>query len=254
MPSTTLYAYGTTSSDARYPGFTLEARRNSPAHVYWANYIPDAEHFLPVDRTIHWANPPHGGVPTVTHLHGAETQSFYDGHPDAWFTPAGDHGPTYTTQLYTYPNAQKPTMLWYHDHVVGITRLNVLAGLTGLYFLRSQEDLNLTSLFPYGTFELPIVLKDLQFWPNGSINFPNVGDSPSFHPQWCPEYFGDTILVNGKAWPTLTIYPRFYRSGKSLHAHSQTPMHQTMINPCSCTRLMTQEVACMCQVSVPEWG
>ncbi|KAG0577655.1 hypothetical protein KC19_5G170500 [Ceratodon purpureus] len=210
LPPTTLYAYGQTISDAMYPAATLEARRNQPAHVYYTNNIA-GPHILPIDRTIHWANPLHGGVPIVTHLHGAEVQSYSDGHPDAWFTQNGDHGPTYTTQNYTYPNAQNPTMLWYHDHVVGITRLNVLAGLAGLYMLRSDQDQCLTDLFPYGQFEIPIVLKDLQFWSNGSINFPNIGDSPATHPQWCPEYFGDTIVVNGKAWPTLTVHPRCYR-------------------------------------------
>lgn len=216
LTPTTLYAYGVNSSSARFPGPTLEATRGNLAKIYWANSIPDATHMFPVDTTIHWANPPHGGVPNVVHLHGAETQSTYDGHPDAWFTPPafGDHGPTYTTQNYSYPNQQKPAMLWYHDHVVGITRLNVLAGLTGLYMLRSTQEQNLTRIFTPGVFEIPFVIKDLQFWSNGSINFPNVGDSPGVHPQWCPEYFGDTILVNGKVWPYLNVSRRIYRLDK----------------------------------------
>jgi spore coat protein A len=193
-----------------YPGPTLEAKMDVTSRIHWDNHIPDEEHFLPVDRSIHWANPKRGGVPTVVHLHGAETESIHDGHPDAWWTPKGEHGPTYVTQHNSYPNTQRPAMLWYHDHVVGITRLNVVAGLSGLYFLRSPED-KLTKQFPYGEYEIPLVFKDWQFWPNGSINFPNVGDNATIHPSWCPEYFGDTILVNGKVWPYLDLQPRVYR-------------------------------------------
>lgn len=168
------------------------------------------EHFLPMDRTIHWANP-WAGVPIVVHLHGGKAPSAFDGHPDAWCSPQNKYGPSFETQNYTYPNSQRPTMLWYHDHVVGITRLNVVAGLTGLYMIRSQEDKNLTEIFVPRKFKIPVVLWDLQFWPNGSINFPNVGGSPKAHPVWCPEYFGDTILVHGKIWPYLKVFPQLYR-------------------------------------------
>ncbi|CAK9197488.1 unnamed protein product [Sphagnum jensenii] len=210
LPPTTLYAYGESQETAVYPGPTLEAKMDVTSRIHWDNHIPDEEHFLPLDRSIHWANPKRGGVPTVVHLHGAETESIHDGHPEAWWTPKGDHGPTYVTQHNSYPNTQRPAMLWYHDHAVGITRLNVVAGLSGLYFLRYPED-KLTKQFPYGEYEIPLVFKDWQFWPNGSINFPNVGDNRTIHPSWCPEYFGDTILVNGKVWPYLDLQPRVYR-------------------------------------------
>jgi len=210
LPPTTLYAYGESQETAVYPGPTLEAKMDVTSRIHWDNHIPDEEHFLPLDRSIHWANPKRGGVPTVVHLHGAETESIHDGHPEAWWTPKGEHGPTYVTQHNSYPNTQRPAMLWYHDHAVGITRLNVVAGLSGLYFLRSPED-KLTKQFPYGEYEIPLVFKDWQFWPNGSINFPNVGDNATIHPSWCPEYFGDTILVNGKVWPYLDLQPRVYR-------------------------------------------
>jgi spore coat protein A len=210
LPPTTLYAYGESQETAVYPGPTLEAKMDVTSRIHWDNHIPDEQHFLPVDRSIHWANPKRGGVPTVVHLHGAETESIHDGHPEAWWTPKGEHGPTYVTQHNSYPNTQRPAMLWYHDHVVGITRLNVVAGLSGLYFLRSPED-KLTKHFPYGEYEIPLVFKDWHFWPNGSINFPNVGDDATIHPSWCPGYAGDTILVNGKVWPYLDLQPRVYR-------------------------------------------
>ncbi|KAL2609728.1 hypothetical protein R1flu_028301 [Riccia fluitans] len=209
LPPTTLYAYGTSQKTATYPGPTLEAIRNKPAHIRWENHIHDAETFLITDRSIHWANPKRGGVPIVTHLHGGELESAYDGHPEAWFTASGEKGKKFVTQNYTYPNSQPATLLWYHDHTVGITRNNVLAGLAGLYILRSpSED---PKHLPSGDYEIPLVIQDKQFWANGSINFPDVGDSPANHPNWCPEYFGDTILVNGKVWPYLNVYPAKYR-------------------------------------------
>jgi FtsP/CotA-like multicopper oxidase with cupredoxin domain len=179
-----------------------------------------------VDRTVSWANPKRGGVPIVTHLHGAETESISDGNPDAWFTAKGEYGSAYITQNYTYANSQFPTLLWYHDHTYGITRLNILAGLVGLYIIkpgpavaaaaavaasRSEEHDQDETPRPYNwlptkNFEWSLVLADKQFFPNGSINFPNIGDSPKNHPNWCSEYYGDTILVNGKIWPYVRVH------------------------------------------------
>jgi FtsP/CotA-like multicopper oxidase with cupredoxin domain len=159
-----------------------------------------------VDETVGWADPAGGGVPIVTHLHGAEVQSLYDGHPEAWFTPQGETGPSYSGQNYTYPNDQPPAALWYHDHTIGITRLNVAAGLAGMYIIRSDEEDR--AGLPLG---LPLVLHDRQFYADGSLNFPTLGIIPDLHPQWCPEYYGDTILVNGVAWPRARVLRRAYR-------------------------------------------
>lgn len=112
LPPTTLYAYGESQKTASFPGPTLEATRNVAANIRWENHITDVEHFLPVDRTLMWANPKKGGVPIVVHLHGAEVQSEFDGHPDSWWTSQKEYGLTYTTQNYTYPNKQRATSLW----------------------------------------------------------------------------------------------------------------------------------------------
>lgn len=101
----------------------------------WENHIPDEDHLLPLDDLIEWARPCRGGILVVVHVHGVEVPSIYDGNLDAWFTPKNETGPAYTTQDYVYPTRQNPTALWYHDHTIGITRLNVLAGLSGLYIL-----------------------------------------------------------------------------------------------------------------------
>ncbi|CAM6091324.1 unnamed protein product [Calypogeia fissa] len=208
LPETTLYAYGTSQETASYPGPTLVAKRGIPSHFQWENHIYDRHHFLPVDDSISWAKPKGGGVPLVTHLHGGEVLSESDGHPNCWHTALGDVGSGYTTNNYTYANAQPPAMIWYHDHTVGITRLNMVAGLHGLYLIRSLEE---PPNLPSGEFEKFMALQDKYFFKDGSINFPNVGVSPKTHPVWCPEYYCDTILVNGKAWPYLNVYPTKYR-------------------------------------------
>ncbi|CAM6023991.1 unnamed protein product, partial [Sphagnum balticum] len=246
LPPTPLYAFGTSRDTASYPGPTLEARRGVESYVRFENHIHDRQHMLRVDKTLMWANPQTssddnddsgGGVPIVPHLHGGEVESSSDGYPDAWFTATGGgealHGPAYRTQNYTYANSQPATMLWYHDHSLGIVRLNVLSGLFGAYIIRGDEDEDTSSsskaeleknrssrtssrtssswMLPKEEEELVLLLHDMQFFPDGSINFPTIGDSPKMHPSWCPEYFGDTILVNGKAWPYVRVQPRMYR-------------------------------------------
>ncbi|KAL2608728.1 hypothetical protein R1flu_027301 [Riccia fluitans] len=209
LPATTLYAYGTSEATATYPGPTLVAKRNIPSCVRFENHIYDSETFLVTDKTLPWANPANGGVPIVPHLHGAEVESASDGHPDAWFTASGEQGPKFVTQNYNYPNSQPSTLLWYHDHTVGITRNNVLAGLTGLYFIRSIDDD--PAYLRRWTNEIPLVIQDKRFWANGSISFPDVGVSPHIHPYWCQGYSGDVVLVNGKIWPYLAVHPEKYR-------------------------------------------
>ena len=64
-------------------------------------------------------------IPVVTTLHGAHT---------------ADTRTLQREDVATYRNEQPATMLWYHDQTLGLTRLNVYAGLTGLYILRDQKD------------------------------------------------------------------------------------------------------------------
>ena len=152
-------------------------------------------------------------VPTVTHLHGGENESVDDGHPEAWFTFDGKRGPEYKTSLYNYPNKQQSATLWYHDHTLGITRLNVYAGLAGFYLLRDKKHSSLDErlCLPSGKYEIPLVIQDRMFNTDGSLLFPNVGNIPDIHPYWNPEFFGDTIMVNGKVWPNLNVDRHQYR-------------------------------------------
>ncbi|GAQ87837.1 hypothetical protein KFL_003810010 [Klebsormidium nitens] len=207
LPETPLFAYGLSQAAATVPGPTLEAKWGSPVQITWENQIGAAKHPLPVDDTIMRAKPV-SGVPTVVHLHGGEVSSLYDGHPDAWFTKGGEKGAAYTTNVYTYGNRQDPATLWYHDHTLGFTRLNVQMGLAGFYILRNPSVDNQFKL-PRRGFEIPLVIKDFSFRSDGSVDYPGGGSGS--HPVWEPEFFGDAITVNGIAWPYLEVLPRKYR-------------------------------------------
>jgi FtsP/CotA-like multicopper oxidase with cupredoxin domain len=112
--------------------------------------------------------------------------------------------------VYNYPNLQPPGTLWYHDHSLGLTRINVLAGLAGFYFIRDPAD-QVAPLLPSGKYEVPLVLQDRSFNVDGSIWFPSEGANPYLHPYWASEYVGNTIMVNGAVWPKLDVDSGEYR-------------------------------------------
>ncbi len=167
-------------------------------------------------------------VPIVTHLHGAQDQSDSDGTPEQWFTPNGIHGKDYRTSVPTdsnaavfyYPNAQLPTTLWYHDHALGLTRLNVLSGLAGYYLLRDPAD-PLASKLPSGQYEMPLIFQDRTFQPDGSLFYPAYGYYPNYtpppfnytkvEPYALSAMLGNTIIVNGKVWPNMNVNQGQYR-------------------------------------------
>lgn len=199
--------------EGQVPDPVIEAEKGITTKIQWINEISDEKHILPVDHTLHGS---HEGMPevrTVVHLHGAEVEPDSDGHPDAWYTRNFEVcGPRFTQKIYTYPNNQRAATLWYHDHAVGITRLNVYAGLAGMYIIRSEEERALN--LPSGIFEIPLVIQDKTFNEDGSLFYPsNVPDPPPTYPEVSitPGFAGDTIIVNGKAWPYLDVEQRKYR-------------------------------------------
>jgi spore coat protein A len=185
-----------------YGGFiagpTLETRSGEGLLVEWANELPQ-KHFLPIDYRLHGAERDKPEVRTVAHLHGAKTGPESDGHPEDWIAPG-------KSALYYYPNQQDATMLWYHDHAMGINRLNIYAGLFGSFFIRdaAEDGLHL----PSGKYEVPLTLFDRLLTPDGQLYYP-VSDKPEA--PWVPEVFGDAALVNGKLFPYLEVEPRRYR-------------------------------------------
>jgi spore coat protein A len=240
---TTVWGYGTGPGfpAATFPGRTFIAQGdgsgvdNRKVCVQWTNDLTDdagepLPHLLPIDRTLHWAFSLPGytwedylehGVPVVPHVHGGHTESDSDGLPEYWWTPGESAvGPRFVKSLYEYDNDQEAGTVWYHDHGLGITRLNVYAGLAGFFLIRDDVDTGLPDnplglpAFPY---EVPIVIQDRLFTEGGELFYPTEPDElePGFppppDPSALPEFFGDFILVNGQLWPYLDVEPRQYR-------------------------------------------
>jgi len=193
LPPTRVWGY-----NQSMPGPTFEVRSHQGILVEWKSALP-AKHFLPIDHTIHGAERDKPEVRNVVHLHGAKVPPESDGYPEHWFTPG--HSATYF-----YPNRQRAATLWYHDHALGITRLNNFAGLAGVYVIHDEFEAGLG--LPSGKFDLPLVLQDRSFDPDGRLNYPVSGDPEAPH---IAEFFGNAVLVNGKVFPFLEVEPRKYR-------------------------------------------
>jgi spore coat protein A len=283
FPMTTVWGYGGAPNGVFHsPSFTIEATVDRPVRVQWINDLLDANggflpHLLPVDPTLHWANPgggvsgrdmrpvftstpgPYRGpVPMISHLHGGHNAEESDGYPEAWFLanandiPAGyaTVGTFYDeyrqefqakwgtswepgTSTFEYLNDQRASTLWFHDHTLGMTRLNVYAGPAGFFLLRGGESDLPAGVLPGpapalgdepGTryHEIPIAIQDRSFNADGSLFYPGsraffdgfggpyIPDS-DVSPIYNNEFFGNAMMVNGHTWPTLQVEPRRYR-------------------------------------------
>jgi FtsP/CotA-like multicopper oxidase with cupredoxin domain len=199
-----------------------------------------------------------GPVPIVPHLHGGHNAQESDGYAEAWYLPAASNiPPRFATEgtryddfktiflnkfgvtwepgtaTFQYQNDQRAGTFWYHDHTLGMTRLNVYAGPAGFYLLRrGPGDLPPAILpgpapgvgaDPFGTFyEIPLAIQDRSFNADGSLFYPDsrkffdgfagpyIPDS-DVSPIWNPEFFGTTMVVNGRTWSFLKVEPRRYR-------------------------------------------
>ena len=318
LPATTVWGYGAVRSANKKgllihhaPSLTIESKWNRPVRVKWINGLVDdagnyLPHLLPVDPTLHWANPSGGEtgrdarpdvagrtyvpvaeftdpetqytrytgpVPLVTHLHGAVgVGDESDGYAEAWFLPAAIDVPAgYATvgtwydyfaskasssfkatwgpgfAVFQYPNDQRESTLWYHDHTLGMTRLNVYAGPAGFFLVRGGPEGEKAILdsrsgrtavlpgpaplegdkFPPNKtyYEIPIAIQDRAFNEDGSLFYPDsreffdgaTAQNPGFIPEtdlspiWNPEFFGNTIMVNGNTWPFQVVEQRRYR-------------------------------------------
>lgn len=206
MPKTTVWGY-----EGIYPGPTIEVEKGEKVYVKWMNDLP-TRHLFPIDHTVHGAEKEKPAVRTVVHLHGGRTEPASDGYPDAWFTKGfAKLGPFFEKSIYEYQNKQSSRALWYHDHAIGLTRLNIYAGLAGFYFIRDAHERSLN--LPAGRFEIPLLIQDRTFREDGSLFYPaQPEDNKSgIVPSIIPSFFGDTIVVNGKVWPYLEVEPRRYR-------------------------------------------
>jgi spore coat protein A, manganese oxidase len=284
MPATTVWGYGSAPHRGtfNYPAFTVEARADRPVRVAWINGLVDRNgrylpHLLPVDPTLHWANPPGGRdgrdmdptftstpgpytgpVPIVTHLHGGHSAEESDGYAEAWYLPHANNIPAgYArigsfyeefkakfeakwhqawppgTAVFQYQNDQRASTMWFHDHTLGMTRANVYAGPAGFYLVRGgASDLPEGVLpgpaprlgDPPGTsyYEIPVAVQDRSFNNDGSLFYPTSREFfdgfsgpyipfSDISPIWNAEFFGNTMVVNGRTWPVLSVEPRRYR-------------------------------------------
>ncbi|HEV8337190.1 MAG TPA: multicopper oxidase domain-containing protein [Candidatus Polarisedimenticolia bacterium] len=207
LPPTRVWGYHDGVSAMSTPGPIIVARTGMPVTVNWVNDIRDFvtnaprtnNHYLAIDTMtdsegmtcIHGAE---NKAKTVVHLHGGHVPAAFDGYPESTFLP-GDPPVTYT-----YPNDQQAGFIWFHDHALGVTRLNVYMGLAGAYLIRdSVEDaINL----PAGQYEVPLVIQDKKLNPDGSLKYPAM---------WMDHWFGDKVMVNGKIWPYLSVKKGKYR-------------------------------------------
>ena len=193
LPPTRFWGY-----DGTMPGPTIEARRGEPLLIEWANELP-GQHLLPIDHGLHGAGINVPQVRSIVHVHGARVPPESDGYPESWYTPGH-------SAIHRYPNGQDAATLWYHDHAMGIERLNVYAGLLGAYLIRDAEEDALK--LPRGEFEIPLLIADRQFTADGQLYYPTSGTAES---PWVSEAYGDAVLINGKLAPYLEVEPRTYR-------------------------------------------
>lgn len=216
-----------------FPGPTIEARKDVPILVRWFNNLPN-KHLFPVPHTLHGTlDAP--DVRTVVHLHGADVADDSDGYPDAWYTRNYEKtGESFTGKVYKYTNHQYGATLWYHDNAIGITRLNVYAGLAGFYILRDNLEDRLD--LPKGKYEIPLMIQDRTFNEDGSLFYPEAQIVD--HQASLPVNFGNVATVNGKIWPYLNVEPHKYRF-RILNGSNVRDYKLTLSNGASFTQIGT---------------
>jgi spore coat protein A, manganese oxidase len=223
LPPTTLFGYvGGPHDGASYLGPVILAQSGTPVSASYTNNLAPDDYlkvFTNHGSSYTQFNPikPTPEVRILTHLHGGLLTGDSDGNP---YENPGAFA-SGQKQTATYPNAgvnkdgtpylHPASLLWYHDHLLGDTRMNVVAGLAGAYLLRDDFDTGANPLLPgpIGKYELPLVVQDRQFNSDGSLLYPVA--PLSTNGPWIGEYFGDAMLVNGKIWPTLAVEPAVYR-------------------------------------------
>jgi spore coat protein A, manganese oxidase len=126
MPKTSSFGYQVRDEHERdvFGGPTIEAAKGKPVTVKVTNELGAHPLAGVIDRSIMGVEASDAVAPRGTvHLHGAHSESRYDGEPESTYKP----GQSFT---YQYGNDQDAAGLWYHDHSLGLTRLQVTAGLS----------------------------------------------------------------------------------------------------------------------------
>ncbi len=257
--STTIWGYGD-NSFYTWPGRTFQVRTYEPLEVKWENRLNKLPTILTgkdntslgfgdytgrsvYDTSLHWAYSLPGyegfslekdGVPIVAHVHGGHSDFQVDGNPEFFFSPGYTiRGPQWVDKKYLYDNSQPAGTLWYHDHALGITRLNVYAGMAGFYIMRDEFDTGLPGndlSLPAHPYEAAFAIQDRMFKDDGELFYPAFPGDPFYEdfiigegailppdvfpgggPTGLAEFFGDHMVVNGKIWPKMDVERRNYR-------------------------------------------
>jgi len=248
-------------NNQRYLGPLIVARKGRAVRMQMTNKLPN-KHILPVDTSLMGAEADQFVNRICVHLHGGFTPWTSDGGPFTWFAP----GPWDTSKAplsqyrgecflngtgvdgqaeYYYPNNQSARLSWYHDHAMGITRLNAYAGLAAGYLIGDDFEDFLIKIGLVPATQIPLIIQDKSFNEDGSLWYPTAYEGPSAEavpdlpnpwvpltqqtvnsfagqkgrwdrdtdkpvpmtPSCVPEFFSDTILVNGAPWPNASIAP-----------------------------------------------
>ncbi|MEU6734016.1 multicopper oxidase domain-containing protein [Streptomyces physcomitrii] len=233
LPATRLWTY-----EGGHLGPTIEARSGQRLRIAWENDLTGAFPLAAVrvpfafeeGQPLMWDRPgregadPRGDVAalppwTAVHLHGAVTGGGNDGWAENAVLPGH-------AQLSEYPNQQAATGLWYHDHAMHITHLNVMSGLAaGAYLIRDAEEDGLD--LPAGERELPLVLFDRNLDLDAEGRFTGdllykgivVADDPY---ELVRPFTGPFTLVNGRIWPYAEVAGGWYRL-RLLNASNNRP-------------------------------
>jgi spore coat protein A, manganese oxidase len=203
LPSVNVWGYRPAPTAGGYLGPTIEVdnKPETKTVVQFTNNLPPT-HLLSGSQTPGLDGGRGTATRILTHLHGGFVSGDNDGNPYASQTEI----PVGTTGSVEYPAQPRATTLWYHDHALGMTRLNVYAGLAAFFLVRDGNDTGGEDNpigIPGGDYEVPIVIQDKSF-ANGQLFYsPNT--------TWIPEFFGNTPVVNGAVQPFMNIEPRMYR-------------------------------------------
>ena len=242
-------------------GGIIVGQKGTPIQITFRNNLPGGMHIIPNDLTIPGANL--GNNRTAVHFHGGLVPWISDGGPFDWWDPAGNHGASFLNNAvlnpaaalneaeYYYPLNQSARFVWYHDHALGITRINAYAGIASGFIIRDTFEASLVgqglpNFIELGGNEIPLVIQDKVFvGPNiavtdptwsavssattpGSLWYAHIYERDRWRaagnlagggannltppdPSVIAEFFGDTMLVNGTAFPKVTVEPRRYR-------------------------------------------
>ncbi|WP_229703762.1 multicopper oxidase family protein [Streptomyces albiflavescens] len=224
MPASRLWTYM-----GYFPGPTIEVRRGQQVRMAWKNTlkgtIPIKAVFVAPDGPgpglLPYNKPGSSGAIarpevdmltawTTVHLHGGHNHGLNDGGADLAVTPG-------SAQLAEYGNDQAATHLFYHDHAMAITALNVQSGLTGNYIIRDDVEDQLG--LPSGAYEIPLTIQDVNFDTDDQGRLTGQVLSKKVYlakpePGMIPPSIATLspfTMVNGVVWPHLNVEARAYR-------------------------------------------